>query len=63
MRTKIINQFETELEASGALKNLNSAKGPEEMISTALDAADYAAGMMIKFDKNREKSTLMEYIA
>lgn len=62
MRTKIMTQLESDLEASDALRTLNNAKSADEVMSAAMDAADYAAGMMIKFDKNREKAALLEYM-
>ena len=31
------------------------------MLGLASDAAEYGAGMMLKFDKNREKAALLDY--
>lgn len=62
MRLKILKQTESEPEALDNLTKLNNAKVPLDVLENAQDAAEYGAGMMIKFDKNREKSSLLEYI-
>ena len=59
MRLKILKQTESEPEALDNLTKLNNAKVPLDVLENAQDAAEYGAGMMIKFDKNREKETFI----
>ena len=56
MRSKILAQLDDE-KAQQALKKLETAKTPSEILELAFDAAELGAQMMIKFDKKRAISS------
>ena len=62
MRSKILAQLDDE-KAQHALKKLETAKTPSEILELALDAAELGAQMMIKFDKKRAQSVAQSHLA
>jgi len=62
MRAKILAQVDNE-KAQQALKQLESAKTPAEVLELAYDAAELGAQMMIKFDKKRAASVAQSHLA
>ena len=62
MRSKILAQLDDE-KAQQALKKLETAKTPSEILELAFDAAELGAQMMIKFDKKRAQSVAQSHLA
>ena len=61
MRAKILAQISDE-KAVAALKKLETAKTPAEILDLAYDAAELGAQMMIKFDKKRATSVALSHL-
>ena len=61
MRAKILAQI-TDEKAVAALKKLETAKTPAEILDLAYDAAELGAQMMIKFDKKRAASVALSHL-
>ena len=61
MRAKILAQVDNE-KAQQALKQLESAKTPAEVLELAYDAAELGAQMMIKFDKKRAATVAQSHL-
>ena len=61
MRAKILAQIDDE-KTQQALKQLESAKTPADVLELAYDAAEMGAQMMIKFDKKRAAAVAQSHL-